>query len=194
MPHPLLYEVNTRCWLRALSEKSGSSDHARQCSRRGARRMAEARFHAHLADGGVDHWPPRARGGVETSRTAPSIRPGPAGLAGRGCRRLALRDCRLPSPAALGGEAGLAAFRQRLHGQGLKLVLDFVPNHLGLDHPWVRDRPDLFVQSPTEVPGNIRAGNRRRACAGWPTAKTPTSRRGRTRSNWIIGEPPRGRR
>src|SRR5262249_39748886 len=27
-----------------------------------------------------------------------------------------------------------------------KLILDFVPNHLGLDHPWVQERPDLFVQ------------------------------------------------
>src|ERR1035438_1203510 len=25
MPYPLLYEVNTRCWLRALSEKRGAA-------------------------------------------------------------------------------------------------------------------------------------------------------------------------
>ena len=34
-------------------------------------------------------------------------------------------------------------------------MLDFVPNHVGLDHPWVRQRPDLFVQSPAEVPGTF---------------------------------------
>ena len=43
-------------------------------------------------------------------------------------------------------------------------MLDFVPNHVGLDHPWVRQRPDLFVQSPAEVPGTFaqqtRAGVR----------------------------------
>ena len=29
--------------------------------------------------------------------------------------------------------------------RGLKLMLDFVPNHMGPDHPWVEDHPDYFV-------------------------------------------------
>src|SRR5262249_38787070 len=53
----------------------------------------------------------------------------------------------------LGGDEGLEMFRQRLQARGLKLLLDFVPNHLGLDHPWVRERPELFVQSPGPAPG-----------------------------------------
>jgi len=24
-------------------------------------------------------------------------------------------------------------------------MLDFVPNHMGLDHPWVEDHPDYFI-------------------------------------------------
>jgi hypothetical protein len=48
---------------------------------------------------------------------------------------------------ALGGPAGLAALRERLAGHGLRLMLDFVPNHTGLDHPWVRSRPDLYVEA-----------------------------------------------
>ena len=58
-------------------------------------------------------------------------------------------------------------------------MLDFVPNHLGLDHAWVKERPELFVQSADEAPGNFRAANRRRICAGWPMAKTLTLRPGR---------------
>ncbi|HLE50739.1 MAG TPA: alpha-amylase family glycosyl hydrolase, partial [Anaerolineales bacterium] len=34
----------------------------------------------------------------------------------------------------LGGPAGLAAARQRLAERGLRMVLDFVPNHLATDH------------------------------------------------------------
>ena len=48
-------------------------------------------------------------------------------------------------PAAMGGNAALQRLRGRLSQRGLRLMLDFVPNHTALDHPWVRDRPDLFV-------------------------------------------------
>ena len=58
-------------------------------------------------------------------------------------------------PPALGGEAGLAEFRRKLREHGLKLLLDFVPNHVGLDHAWVRERPGLFVQSLGAAPGTF---------------------------------------
>ncbi len=44
-----------------------------------------------------------------------------------------------------GGWEGLARTRQALASRGVGLVLDFVPNHTGFDHPWVRTRPDLYV-------------------------------------------------
>jgi hypothetical protein len=47
---------------------------------------------------------------------------------------------------ALGGKAALAAFRGRLAARGIRLMLDFVPNHTALDHPWVRTHPDFYVQ------------------------------------------------
>jgi hypothetical protein len=45
----------------------------------------------------------------------------------------------------LGGDAALARLRQRLRARGLRLMLDFVPNHTALDHPWVEDHPDRYV-------------------------------------------------
>ncbi len=46
----------------------------------------------------------------------------------------------------LGGDSALARLRERLRKRGLKLMLDFVPNHMGLDHPWIEDRPEYFIQ------------------------------------------------
>jgi hypothetical protein len=46
---------------------------------------------------------------------------------------------------ALGGDAALAHLRERLRERGLRLMLDFVPNHTALDHPWVDSHPDYYV-------------------------------------------------
>jgi hypothetical protein len=47
--------------------------------------------------------------------------------------------------AGLGGDAALARLRGRLRSRGLRLMLDFVPNHTALDHPWVEDHPEYYV-------------------------------------------------
>jgi glycosidase len=52
---------------------------------------------------------------------------------------------------ALGGKAALAKFRARLAARGLRLMLDFVPNHTALDHPWVRTHPDFYVQGSEQA-------------------------------------------
>lgn len=45
----------------------------------------------------------------------------------------------------LGGDAALARLRTRMQQRGLKLMLDFVPNHMAPDHPWVEQHPEYFV-------------------------------------------------
>lgn len=45
----------------------------------------------------------------------------------------------------LGGDAALARLRSRMRQRGLRLMLDFVPNHMAPDHPWTEDRPGYFV-------------------------------------------------
>ncbi len=45
----------------------------------------------------------------------------------------------------LGGDEALQRLRERLRQRGLKLMLDFVPNHMGPDHPWVETHPEYFV-------------------------------------------------
>ena len=51
---------------------------------------------------------------------------------------------------SLGGDPALARLRDRLRKRGLRLMLDFVPNHTALDHPWVESHPEYYV-SGTEL-------------------------------------------
>jgi hypothetical protein len=46
---------------------------------------------------------------------------------------------------ALGGDEALAGLRKRLQKRGLKLMLDFVPNHMAPDHLWVEEHSDYFI-------------------------------------------------
>ncbi|MBO0910659.1 MAG: alpha-amylase [Acidobacteria bacterium] len=50
----------------------------------------------------------------------------------------------------LGGPQGLAAARRELSERGMKLILDFVPNHVAPDHPWVAQHPQYFIQGNAE--------------------------------------------
>ena len=51
---------------------------------------------------------------------------------------------------ALGGDGALAKLRERLRKLGLRLMLDFVPNHTGLDHPWVTSHPEYYIAGTAE--------------------------------------------
>ncbi|MHB9105514.1 MAG: alpha-amylase family glycosyl hydrolase [Armatimonadota bacterium] len=48
----------------------------------------------------------------------------------------------------LGGEEALETLRARAWERGLRLASDMVPNHVGIDSPWVINHPDWFVQLP----------------------------------------------
>ena len=164
MNHPLLYEINTRCWLRELSDR-----HQRAVT---LATVPDAEFvrwqklgFTHLWLMGV--WPtgPRARALALNEpglrRAYDEVLPGwrDEDVGGSPYSIAAYEVA-----PALGGEAGLKEFRAKLHRHGMKLILDFVPNHLGIDHAWVNAQPELFVQSAKAAAGtfaqNTAAGPR----------------------------------
>ncbi|GEM_PF-3737732 len=51
----------------------------------------------------------------------------------------------------LGGEAAFRDFVRRARAKGLRVILDFVMNHTSADSPFLKARPDLFLEVPQEV-------------------------------------------
>ena len=49
-----------------------------------------------------------------------------------------------------GGRGGLARRATRSPARGLRLILDFVPNHVAPDHPWATEHPEYFVPGSAE--------------------------------------------
>jgi glycosidase len=45
----------------------------------------------------------------------------------------------------LGGEAAYTNLRDRAYRHGIRLASDMVPNHMGIDSPWVVEHPDWFI-------------------------------------------------
>ena len=153
MTHPLLYQINTRCWLRELSHRHDV--HLTLAD------VPESEFAFWQSHGFTHIW----LMGVWT--VGPIVRseafkyadllnaynflvPGWTSEDVLGSP-YAIGDYHV-SPA-LGGDEALKKFRERLHARGLKLILDFVPNHLGLDHPWLREHPEYFVDGTDETQG-----------------------------------------
>lgn len=155
MHHPLLYEINTRCWLRELSEKQGWPVTLANVPASEFERWHRLGF-THIWLMGVWTTGPESRRHAFDNPQLLQVFSEllsdwtPEDVPGSPYAVMAYHV-----PEALGGDAALAEFRKRLHSHGLKLILDFIPNHFGLDHPWLLSRPGLFVQTDTEAPGTF---------------------------------------
>jgi hypothetical protein len=149
--YPSLYQVNTRVWLTALSETLGQPAQLDDIPEAELDRLAELGFEwvwllSVWQTGLAGQRVSRSNAGwrVEFQETLPDLRE--EDIAGSGFAITAYTV-----PAEFGGEAALARLRQRLAKRGLKLMLDFVPNHMALDHPWVEDCPEIFFQGTEEL-------------------------------------------
>jgi len=145
-PHRLLYQINTRIWLRELSMAAGRP-----------LTLAEVPDQAldSVADQGFDLvW---LLGVWRTGEVGRSIALGMAELEEeyRACLPDFTPQDVTGSPFAvteyaahpdLGGDEALAQIRGRLAQRGIGLILDFVPNHTARDHRWIRECPECYIQ------------------------------------------------
>ncbi|HXW82357.1 MAG TPA: alpha-amylase family glycosyl hydrolase, partial [Acidimicrobiales bacterium] len=143
---PVIYEVNTAVWLDDLSRRHG-------------RRVT-------LGDVAGADWDSVTPDGVDAVWLMGVWERSPAGLAVANANAelkaswwAALPDLRsediIGSPYCVrryvvdpifGGPEALAKARTALDSRGVRLLLDYVPNHVAPDHPWTSEHPERFVR------------------------------------------------
>ena len=146
MKHPLLFEINGRIWLTSLRKKYKNEidlcsvpemELKQLCDLKpdylwlmgvwqtGKKSIAMSRNHPDLQNEYRSALP---------DLTKTDITGSPYAIAGYKPARL------------FGSLSALKRFRNRLNNNGIKLVLDFIPNHTGLDHCWVHSHPEYYMQ------------------------------------------------
>jgi hypothetical protein len=177
--YPTIYEVDTWVWLSDLSDKSGAP--------------------LDLSCVPSAEWDAMATYGFDAVWLMGVWERSPSGIAIANRNQTLLDDFRRALPdfqpqdnvgspycvrcyvvdKHLGGPAGLAVAREELAKRGMNLILDFVPNHVAPDNPWVTKHPEYFVRgnaddvrsNPTsfiDVEGSVCACGRDPYFPAWP--------------------------
>jgi len=143
--YPTMYEINTWVWLVEISRKLGRT--------------------VDLGSVPTTEWDAIASRGFDAVWLMGVWERSPAGIAIANRNSGLLADFRRALPdfrtydnvgspycvrqyvadKHLGGTAGLVAARQELAKRGVRLLLDFVPNHVAPDHPWVDEHLEYFI-------------------------------------------------
>jgi len=147
---PVLYEINTWVWLSELSQKYGRN--------------------VSLASVPAAEWDAVAAHDFDAVWLMGVWERSPVGIAIANQNKALLDDFRRALPdfrlednvgspycvrrysvdQHLGGPEGLANARGELAKRGMNLILDFVPNHVAPDHPFVGQPPEFFIRGSAE--------------------------------------------
>jgi|UniRef100_A0A7V6A2Q4 glycosidase len=143
--YPTLYQINTRVWLREIADSPGLSATLADIPDKALDRIASLGFDyvwflglwqtgpaGRQAALGRPDWR-QAFQKVLPDLTEADVTGSPFAVVGYTLNR------------DFGDATSLHDLRQRLQARGLKLVVDFIPNHTALDHPWVRTHPEFYI-------------------------------------------------
>ena len=178
-PEPVVYEVNTAVWLAELSRRSGRPVTLGT--------VPAAEWDAVVREGITMVWLMgvwgRSAAGREIALANDNLRAAwSAALPDWTDDDVVGSPYCIPdyTPAeAYGGWAGLDAARAELRARGAQLMVDWVPNHVAPDSPWLTSAPDAFIRGTAtdlannpagfvEIGGSIFARGKDPYFAPWP--------------------------
>jgi glycosidase len=149
--YPSLFQINTRVWLERLSREAGKQVTLADIDDGTLDRFAEQGFdwiwllsvwQTGAAGRAVSRGNPQWRAEFQT--LLPDLTEDDICGSGFAITAYTVSE-------GLGGETALAQFREKLARRGIKLMLDFVPNHTAPDHPWVKTHPEYYVEGSEEA-------------------------------------------
>ena len=144
--YPTIYEINTRVWLLDLGEKTGHSVDLRSVPSPEWDRVAASGFDAVWLMGLWQRSPASIAVSNRNNRLLEEFKCALADFQPQDNIGSAYSVRDYIADQALGGSVGLAIAREELAKRGTRLILDFVPNHVALDHPWVAEHPEYFIK------------------------------------------------
>jgi len=148
--HPFIYEINTWVWLEELRARLGTRVGLDGVPAKEWDQVAALGFDAVWLMGVWE----RSPAGIAIALQNPSLLESfgralpdytPDDVVGS---PYCVRDYTVAK--GLGGSEGLASAREALEQRGLRLILDFVPNHVAPDHAWTSAHPEYFVDGSEE--------------------------------------------
>ena len=144
-PYPSLYQVNTRVWLTALSRELRRPAELDDIPDSDLDRIAELGFDWVWFLG---VWQTGAAG-RKVSLENPSWRSEFHGLLPDFSNEDVSGSCFAIQSYSVhsdfGGNSALQRLRQRIHARGMRLLLDFVPNHTSPDNAWATEHPEYYM-------------------------------------------------
>ena len=177
--YPTIYEISTWAWLSELSSKTGKSINLGSVPSAEWDAISSLGFDAVWLMGVWERSPAgiaianqNANLLADFRRALPDFRPDD-NVGSPYCVRQYVVD------PHLGGPKGLAVARKELAKRGLRLILDFVPNHVAPDHSWVANHPEYFIEgkpddyladpsSCSQIGGKVFAHGRDPCFPAWP--------------------------
>lgn len=148
--NPRIYEINTMVWIRELSRTLGFEVTLATVPKEVWNSVSELAMDAVWLMGVWERSP--------TGRTIARNHPGLVEEYMKALDDFSAEDVvgspycvhRYEVDKCLGGREALAVARKELAKRGMLLVLDYVPNHVASDHPWVSAHPEYFIRGTAQ--------------------------------------------